>query len=35
VYLIPMTYDFEVDDLPKHPCLQINLVRTKCISVSS
>ena len=23
VYLIPTTYDFTVDDLPKHPCLQI------------
>ena len=32
VYLIPTTYDFTIDDLPKHPCFTIDLVCHQMLS---
>lgn len=31
-YLIPTTYDFTVDDLPKHPCLKIESICEQSLS---
>lgn len=31
-YLIPTTYDFTVDDLPKHPCLTIESISEQSLS---
>ena len=33
VYLIPTTYDFELTDLPVHPCFVINTTCEQCQSV--